>query len=872
MHWLRATVHERPWLFPAGPVLLAGAAMLGALALNPGIPCLSPGIWYGVWLDRCPVGDLRLAVTVDAHDLVRGGEGVVKMDAQAVFVAAQWPVTAPRRRTLARGVGVRLAVVDADGVAIDGLEVGSWDEWGSGRIAKVGLPRVPDGDYRLQATVDAGFETVTVEADLPLYAPAVVHLLPDRPLYRPGQDVLLRSVTLRRDDLAPVDPRPGRWRIMAPDGTEMLVERGRTGAAGVADTQFPLGRHAPHGTWRATWETGADADTITFDVRPFALPRFTVELAPDAPWYTVGERVTVEGVARYSSGAPVAGRPVAVTVRPTSGVWPPPLAWEGPLEAVTDASGRFSVPIGEVPSDLVGRSTLRASARVVEEAGEQATGRAELVLSVDALRVEAVTELGDGLVGGFNNRAYLRVTTPDGRPLPQTPITVRNPWEVDRAPQEATTDVDGVASLQLDPGEPISVRQPVPPVRVRPLEAVPPSLARGRSTLGGASLSLAERRALDSALPQLASCADFAVGTRSVAVGLAVDAAGTVRNAVTSAGVLEDCVAAVARRVRFPAGEPRTLDLEWSIPAGWRPSLQLAVDQAGPPHPGVAPVLASAALRARRCLPVGSGRAGEAVLDGHWVITDGTARVQATWVDRTGHGLPPSAVACVRRNLAGLTLAEPSEVDAVGTVRLTLHLPAPPGSTPPQPILTTGYELEVALADGGGQTRAVLPVGAIPALRLRASPSLLRPGEAVTVELLRGPGFTGSLPKWLYLRDSAGRSVKSEVDPKTNTAAFTVPEHARGFLRVEHGSAQTAVVFVQTPDPLSVSLTADAASYAPGATATLTVRTAAGASPTAAAVGLVGVDSTLAQLAPLPGPADWGRVTVGAEAAKPAFG
>ena len=51
----------------------------------------------------------------------------------------------------------------------------------------------------------------------------------------------------------------------------------------------------------------------------------------------------------------------------------------------------------------------------------------------------------------------------------------------------------------------------------------------------------------------------------------------------------------------------------------------------------------------------------------------------------------------------------------------------------------------------------------------------------------------------------------------------------------------------------------------------LTVTTMAGDKPTAAGVGLMGVDSTLAQLAPLLGPDEWGRVTVRATSDRPAF-
>jgi hypothetical protein len=63
-----------------------------------------------------------------------------------------------------------------------------------------------------------------------------------------------------------------------------------------------------------------------------------------------------------------------------------------------------------------------------------------------------------------------------------------------------------------------------------------------------------------------------------------------------------------------------------------------------------------------------------------------------------------------------------------------------------------------------------------------------------------------------------------------------------------------------------------AESYAPGATAELAIRTTAGGRGTPAAVGLFGVDATLADLAPLPGPDDMARLRPRASARQPAFG
>jgi hypothetical protein len=53
----------------------------------------------------------------------------------------------------------------------------------------------------------------------------------------------------------------------------------------------------------------------------------------------------------------------------------------------------------------------------------------------------------------------------------------------------------------------------------------------------------------------------------------------------------------------------------------------------------------------------------------------------------------------------------------------------------------------VADEDGAKSTTLFVNPGITPPLRLRATPVLAKPGENVTVELLRGPEYSGELPK-----------------------------------------------------------------------------------------------------------------------------
>lgn len=863
-----------PWKRGLLPAAATAVIVFGAIGVCVGFPCASTGLRYGLWLARCPATDLRLEVEVSASGLVRGGRGTLDVHAQALWLDGAGVEAVLARRPFTRGAEVEATLLGVDEAPVDGLILDGFTREGTRLRSGLRLPDLPDGDYVLRTQVTTAFESRTVDLDLPLYKPALVHLMSDRPLYKPGQDVLLRSVSLERSKRTPLDGRPGRWRIVAPDGTEMHVERAKAGAFGVAETSFPLDRHADIGTWRASYESGGARDEITFEVRPFRLPRFTVELSSSERWFGVGDRVVIEGVARYTSGAPVAEAPVELTVRQSSGRWPAPLAWEEPVQAHTRSDGTFEVEIGDVPADLIERSTFSVSARVTEQAGEAASGATQLVVSKDDLQVEAVTELGDGLVEGFNNRLYVRVSTPDGRPLPLAEVTVGNPWDDTWKPREAKADVDAVFAVQLDPGKPVTVVDPTPPVRVRPMVPDAPHIQAANEQASGRGLDLAERRALDAVYGDIAACGDLTVGNRTVTLGMRVDRAGGVRDLVHDGSALAACASDATRRVRFPVGEERTWSLSWMIPDSLRPSLRVDVRTAWGDASDLSEPLAEATLAARRCLAVGAGIDGVHVFDVHWRRVKGSSTVALQPEVVPGSGLSPAALACLGRNLSRLNLDEPASGDALGVVKVHLSVPRPASAIAAGPATRTAYELRVAARsaeDGAplGDTRLVLPVGAIPPMRLRATPSIVHPGEEVTVELFRGPDFFGDLPETLPLRHGTRSLVEGRLDG--NKVTYRVPEDGVGFLHVEHAGARV-VIFSTPAAPLALSMSTDATAYRPGETATLTVTTTQGRAGTPAAVALVGVDQALGQLAPLLGPDDWGRVTVRATAERPAFG
>src|SRR5215468_11617468 len=230
-------------------IFLAAVVAIGAVSSF----CITTWWRYRLFVRKCPDGALVQQIAVRADGLRRGASGPVLVEAKASYTVGD------AERTLEVGIGsfdATLALVDAAGkVTALPPDGPSWQSAGdAARAALVKLPAdLPDGDYVIRAHVVSRVGTSDLDVPLPLYAPARVHVLSDRPLYQPGQLVRFRSVVLRARDLAPLDGRPGVWRVRDPSGEVLLEEKAPAGAWGVTSGSFPLDAGAAQGVWHLAW-------------------------------------------------------------------------------------------------------------------------------------------------------------------------------------------------------------------------------------------------------------------------------------------------------------------------------------------------------------------------------------------------------------------------------------------------------------------------------------------------------------------------------------------------------------------------------------------------------------------------------------------
>ena len=158
------------------PPLVAGTIVMGMLVgigVCSGYPCMATGLRYGVWADTCPTSDLRLRASVDATNLVRDRWRPATIRAEAMWIEASTAYGPLRHEyPMTRSLGVDWSLLDPAGNVVPGVEARNLAWTGGQGLLEVKVPDVPDGDYRLRAHLDAGFEAIDVDVAVPFFRPA----------------------------------------------------------------------------------------------------------------------------------------------------------------------------------------------------------------------------------------------------------------------------------------------------------------------------------------------------------------------------------------------------------------------------------------------------------------------------------------------------------------------------------------------------------------------------------------------------------------------------------------------------------------------------------------------------------------------------
>ncbi len=309
------------------------------------------------------------------------------------------------------------------------------------------------------------------------------YLSADKTIYRPGERVRCRTVTLDRADLEVVREVPVEFSILDPAGQLLNGARQEVlSRHGVAFAEFELPRFQPGGTYTLVASSPTDAFPQArreFAVRPYAAPtlRQRLDFARDS--YHLGDEVEADLSVELADGSAARQVPLAVTAEAGGRMF-------FNLHTTTDDQGshrlRFRLP-----------ETIEPGAAVLSvTAGKEPKNRIiePIPIHQGAISVEFFPESGE-LVQGVANRVYFFAHDVQERPVHiQGRVVDGQGREV--AVVQTLHDGRGVFELQPEPGETYRLeldsasgavdRQDLPPVSDRQflaLNAAPGVFASG---------------------------------------------------------------------------------------------------------------------------------------------------------------------------------------------------------------------------------------------------------------------------------------------------------------------------------------------------------------------------------------------------------
>lgn len=254
----------------------------------------------------------------------------------------------------------------------------------------------------------------------------VLQLFTDRSIYRPGQTVYVSGLAyeMEKDSTRVLTDKKYTVSLYDANNNETGKVEVRTNGFGSFSGQFVL----PSPCLTGYFSLRAADTSVSFKVEEYKRPTFDVTFEPVKVEYQVGDSIEVVGMAKTFAGAPVQNARVHYNIsRSYAWVWRfmgrGSARWEG--EAMTDADGKFSVPVHfEIDSDRrespLWYYTYNIQADVTDGAGETQQANLSLPLGSTSM-VLNMDNLPDNLVKEKKLEIKLTAMNLSGEPV-DTPV------------------------------------------------------------------------------------------------------------------------------------------------------------------------------------------------------------------------------------------------------------------------------------------------------------------------------------------------------------------------------------------------------------------------------------------------------------------
>jgi uncharacterized protein YfaS (alpha-2-macroglobulin family) len=315
------------------------------------------------------------------------------------------------------------------------------------------VPDVADPDQQIVVETSSSLGRDALEQPVTVERRFKVLLTTDKPIYQPGQQILVRALALGAFDRHPAASSPIELTIADAKGNKVFRETATTSEYGTASWSFQLADQVNHGNYKITASLADTSSEKTVAVKPYVLPTFKVTTSTDESFYQPGQRVTGQVEAAYFFGKSVAAGDVQIS----GWVYDVERRQVLDLQGTTDDTGRFAFEFS-LPDYFVGGLESGVSDFILEVAVTDGAAHTEQVsirvpVAQQGIIVEAAPESGE-FKPGLENILYLLTSYPDGAPAECDLQVVVNGRQF-----QAHTGSYGLGELRLTPDSPYAELQ-----------------------------------------------------------------------------------------------------------------------------------------------------------------------------------------------------------------------------------------------------------------------------------------------------------------------------------------------------------------------------------------------------------------------------
>jgi CD109 antigen len=312
---------------------------------------------------------------------------------------------------------------------------------------ELAIPQVDDGKYEIQVKGGAFSDKATIQVEKSF----VVFVETDKPIYKPGQTIHMRLLTLDPE----LKPTQESVTVDVLDAKGIKIFRSiiTTDDYGMASIDLPLSDEPNLGVWKINAVTDKAQNQLDIRVEEYVLPKYEVSVELPKEWFLVSEKITGKISSTYSFGKPVSGE-VEIVASKYVGQWEQYATLTKEIDGDTD----FEIPAAQYAAGTPaggGQGNVQLDITVTEKS----TGYVEktsrlLTVASSSVNLQVIPE-GTTFKPGLPFNILFVTETPDNQPIDakvSATITYMNSQFEDfkTEKKDITTD-KGKSLLELTP-------------------------------------------------------------------------------------------------------------------------------------------------------------------------------------------------------------------------------------------------------------------------------------------------------------------------------------------------------------------------------------------------------------------------------------